>query len=310
MEPSQPGFPPLGSELIMVQIGDQKFAIDIMSIREIRGWTPSTPLPHAPAYILGMINLRGAVLPVVDLGSRLGLQLAAPDSSSVVVVAQIKGRQVGLLVDAVCDILTVTANMLQEAPDVGAAQVRNFVHGIMTTDDGIVTLLCLDEVLPSGDAADQTTEAALPQTQAAAAGRDLTAAEIELVRSTFKQVAPIADAAAAIFYERLFDQNPDIRPMFTGDMARQGRLLMQMLATAVNALDKSNALAPALKALAVRHVGYGVKIQHFDAVGAALIWTLRQGLGEAFTPNVEAAWSKTYQYIADLMIGATQAKAA
>ncbi|HEX5379509.1 MAG TPA: chemotaxis protein CheW [Phenylobacterium sp.] len=144
----QTDLPPVGAELITVQIDDQQFAIDIMSVREIRGWAPSTPLPHAPPFVHGMINLRGVILPVVDLGSRLGLARTQPDSSSVVVVAQIHGRQVGLLVDAVCDILLVTENMLQETPEVGAPGVRNFVQGVMTTETGIVTLLCLDRVLP------------------------------------------------------------------------------------------------------------------------------------------------------------------
>jgi purine-binding chemotaxis protein CheW len=148
--PSAPTkFPPVGAELIMVQIGDQQFAIDIMSVREIRGWAPSTPLPHAPPYVRGMINLRGLILPVVDLGARLGLASTQPDSASVVVVAEISGRQVGLLVDAVCDILLLTANMLQETPDVGARVIQDFVQGVITTDEGIVTLLSLDQVLPN-----------------------------------------------------------------------------------------------------------------------------------------------------------------
>ena len=146
----QTRLPPVGAELIMVQIGEQQFAIDIMSVREIRGWAAATPLPHAPSYIRGMVNLRGVILPVVDLGSRLGLGDSQPDSSSVVVVAQINGRQVGLLVDAVCDILLLTEDMLQDTPDVGVSVIRDFVQGVMTTDSGIVTLLSLDEVLPSG----------------------------------------------------------------------------------------------------------------------------------------------------------------
>ncbi len=140
--------PTAGAELVTVRIGDQQFAIDIMSVREIRGWTSSTPLPHAPPYVRGMINLRGVILPVVDLGARLGLTPTSADGASVVVVAEIDGCQVGLLVDAVCDILLLTDDMLQEAPDVGADKVRHFVRGIMTTEAGIVTLICLDEILP------------------------------------------------------------------------------------------------------------------------------------------------------------------
>lgn len=144
--------PAAGSELVTVAIGGQHFAVDIMAVREIRGWTASTPLPHAPSYVLGMINLRGAVLPVIDLGARLGLAACARDSSSVVIVADIDGRQVGLLVDEVCDILTVSENMLQEAPDVGVEAVEEFVRGVLTTDEGIVTLLTLDGVLPAPSA--------------------------------------------------------------------------------------------------------------------------------------------------------------
>ncbi len=141
--------PAPGSKLIIVEIGGQQFAMDIMVVREIRGWTASTPLPHAPDYVHGMINLRGVVLPVVDLGLRLGQAATPPDGASVVVVAHIQDRPVGLRVNAVCDILTVTENMIQAPPDIGAGQAKDFVAGIITTDVGIVTLLSLAQVLPS-----------------------------------------------------------------------------------------------------------------------------------------------------------------
>ena len=149
MDQSDIRLPATGAELIAVRIGDQQFAIDIMSVREIRGWTASTPLPHAPAHVLGMINLRGAILPVVDLGARLGRGPSVPSASSVVVVAQIHNREVGLLVDAVVDILTVTENLLQPPPEIGGGNIREFVRGVMTIDSGIVSLLSLDNVLPA-----------------------------------------------------------------------------------------------------------------------------------------------------------------
>ncbi|MDO9430797.1 MAG: chemotaxis protein CheW [Pseudomonadota bacterium] len=136
------------AELISVRIGGQQFALDIMAVREIRGWSASTPVPHAPSYVVGMINLRGVVLAVVDLSARLGLGACQPDSSSVVVVAHINDVPVGLLVDAVCDIIAVTEDMVQPPPGVGTDEVREFVQGIISTDEGIVTLLCLDQVLP------------------------------------------------------------------------------------------------------------------------------------------------------------------
>ena len=144
--------PAVGAELICVSIGEHLYAIDIMQVREIRGWTASTPLPHAPPHVLGMINLRGSILPVIDLGSLLGIGVTAVVASSVVMLAQIGDNQVGLLVDAVCDILMVGENMLQEPPSVGD-RVRDFVAGVMTTEQGIVTLLRLDHVMPEGLAA-------------------------------------------------------------------------------------------------------------------------------------------------------------
>ena len=140
--------PAIGSEMVTVAISGQQSAIDIMVVREIRGWTASTPLPHSPPYVLGMINLRGAVLPVVDLGSRLGLTACARTPSSVVIVAHIDGRQVGLLVDEVCDIVVLAENMLQPAPKVGSDRAEEFVRGVLTTEAGIVTLLGLEGVLP------------------------------------------------------------------------------------------------------------------------------------------------------------------
>ncbi|MBS0363355.1 MAG: chemotaxis protein CheW [Proteobacteria bacterium] len=141
-----------GRELIVVEIGGQRFAIDIMSVREIRGWSASTRLPQAPAHVLGMINLRGSVLPVVDFCSRLGLGENEPNAASVVIVTEIGERMVGLLVDAVCDILTLGEGMLQPTPEVGAPGVHDFVRGVITSSDGIITLLSLDKVIPEDEA--------------------------------------------------------------------------------------------------------------------------------------------------------------
>lgn len=140
--------PGIGAELLSVSLAGQQYAIDIMSVREIRGWTTSTPIPHSPPHVIGMINLRGVVLPVIDLARRLGVGQVAPEPSSVVVVVLIGTRQVGLLVDGVCDILRVTENLIQPAPDVGAPEIHEFVRGVMTTEAGIVSLLSLEQVLP------------------------------------------------------------------------------------------------------------------------------------------------------------------
>jgi purine-binding chemotaxis protein CheW len=135
-------------ELISFRVGDQEFCVDIMAVREIRGWTPATPLPHAPGYVRGVINLRGAVLPIIDLGARLGLGAAAPSARSVIIVTRIGERTVGLLVDAVSDILTVTDDVIQATPDVACDTVRSFVRGVLAIDGRMISMVSLDNVLP------------------------------------------------------------------------------------------------------------------------------------------------------------------
>jgi hemoglobin-like flavoprotein len=122
-----------------------------------------------------------------------------------------------------------------------------------------------------------------------------------LVQSTFAQVAPIAETAAALFYNRLFELDPALRPLFSGDMQEQGRKLMQTLAVAVAGLDDLELLVPAVRALGKRHVGYGVRDEHYITVADALLWTLATGLGDAFTPEVRDAWATVYWILADTM---------
>jgi len=135
--------------------------------------------------------------------------------------------------------------------------------------------------------------------------------QIDLVQQTFAEVKPIAPAAAELFYSRLFMLDPGLRPMFKGDMAAQGRMLMSVLGTAVAGLRNLETLAPVVRQLGARHVGYGVKTEHYATVGAALLWTLQIGLKEKFTPEVREAWATAYDLLADVMqLGAMDKTAA
>ena len=129
----------------------------------------------------------------------------------------------------------------------------------------------------------------------------MTNEQIKLVQDSFKQVAPIAETAAQLFYARLFELDPDLELLFKGNLSEQGRKLMQMLGLAVNSLDRMDQLLPVVRSLGTRHVVYGVRDKDYDTVGQALLWTLQKGLGEAFTPDVEAAWSNVYATLASAM---------
>lgn len=135
-------------ELIAFTIGEQEFCVDIRSVREIRGWTPATSLPQSPAYVRGVINLRGAVLPIIDLSCRLGLGTATPSARHVIIVARVGLRTVGLLVEAVSDILTVSDEAIQATPDIACEVVRGFVKGVIPVDGRMISLIALDGLLP------------------------------------------------------------------------------------------------------------------------------------------------------------------
>jgi hemoglobin-like flavoprotein len=136
----------------------------------------------------------------------------------------------------------------------------------------------------------------------------LTANDIMLVRASFARVLPIKNAAADLFYDRLFEVAPGLRRMFPADLHQQKQKLMAMLATAVGGLTDLEALVPKVKALGARHVGYGARAADYNVVGEALLWTLERGLGEDFTPEVRAAWTKVYGVLAATMeAGAAEA---
>lgn len=135
-------------ELISFRIAEQDFCLDIMAVREIRGWTPATSLPRTPSYVRGVINLRGAVLPIVDLKARLGLGELEPSARSVIIVVDIGERLVGLLVDAVSEILAVNRAEIQPTPNVNCEVASKFVRGIVSRDETMISWIELDEVLP------------------------------------------------------------------------------------------------------------------------------------------------------------------
>lgn len=129
----------------------------------------------------------------------------------------------------------------------------------------------------------------------------MTPEQIEYVQSTWAKVAPSAEQVAPMFYNRLFEVAPEVKPLFTSDMQEQGKKLMQMLNVAVTSLNKLDTILPAVQALGVRHIEYQVQPEHYDAVGEALLWTLNEGLGEEFTPEVKQAWTATYVTLATVM---------
>jgi hemoglobin-like flavoprotein len=129
----------------------------------------------------------------------------------------------------------------------------------------------------------------------------MTPKQIQLVQDSWAKVLPISDQAAALFYGRLFELEPSYRRLFTTDQEEQGRKLMQLISIAVNGLPMLDTIVPAVEELGRRHLDYDVTEEMYGTVGAALLWTLDKGLGDAFTPEIEEAWTETYNTLADVM---------
>jgi purine-binding chemotaxis protein CheW len=150
----------LQSQYLTVQLADEEYGIDILAVREIRGWTPVTRIPQSPPYVLGVLNLRGAIVPVLDLRLRFGLQREAYDATTVTVIITVAERLFGVVVDGVSDVLDVAATDVQPVPDMGTTVDTEYLKGLTSADEKMVLLLDVDRLLQPQDA--QMIEAALP----------------------------------------------------------------------------------------------------------------------------------------------------
>lgn len=136
-------------ELVAFRVGEQDFCIDISFVREIRGWTPATVLPHAPDFVLGVINLRGAIVPIVDLARRLGLGATKPGDRHVIVIAVIGQQTVGFLVDSVADIIGIAPTAIQPTPEVTSKSTVMFIQGVIALEARMLRLIDISSILPA-----------------------------------------------------------------------------------------------------------------------------------------------------------------
>jgi purine-binding chemotaxis protein CheW len=139
--------PDMTRQLITFELGDRRLGIDIMAIREIRAWSPATPLPNVPPHVRGVVNLRGVVLPVLDLRYLLGWGTTEPSARHVIIVVRIGDQLLGIIVDAVSDIVTIGPDNVQPLPDVGDVSATGFLEGIATIDDRLIMILDLGRLV-------------------------------------------------------------------------------------------------------------------------------------------------------------------
>ncbi|NTB87521.1 chemotaxis protein CheW [Agrobacterium tumefaciens] len=133
-------------EIIAFRLHDQEFCVRTTTIREIRGWGPATPIPHAPADMIGVMNLRGSVIPIIDLANKLGMRSTEPTPRSAIVVAEVHGMAMGLVVDRVSDILTIPESLLQPVPEISISSGMHYADGIIAQPDGMICFLNLERM--------------------------------------------------------------------------------------------------------------------------------------------------------------------
>ena len=154
------------AQYLTVNLGNEEYGVDILAVREIRGWTPVTRIPQAPRYVLGVLNLRGAIVPVLDLRLRFGLSREEYTATTVCVIVMVAGRQFGIVVDAVSDVVEVAPGSVRPVPDMGTTVDTEYLKGLTSSGERMVLLLDVDRLLQPQDA--QMLEAALASPEAKA----------------------------------------------------------------------------------------------------------------------------------------------
>lgn len=288
-------------------VREQEYAVDILRVVEIRGWTGAREVPGLPSYMKGVIDLRGEVVPIIDLRERFAMPSLRYDQLTVVVILKVNGengeKTLGIIVDAVSDVYTIYDNQLRPAPDFGGDIDMNYVTNLATVDEKMIILLDVDELLgrqmPSHIEIREdligSTDTIDSQTQD----------DVTLLETSFKSLAPKGPELVARFYEELFRRYPDVKPMFEGSsIEEQERKLLSALQLVISNLRKPDQLGSALKSLGAKHQSYGAEAAHYDAVAGVLLDVLHEFAGDLWTAAVQKAWTGALGTIKDSMLSA------
>ncbi len=292
-------------QLVVTRVGDTFYGIAIEAVHEIIPIPEITPVPKSPLNMLGVINVRGAVVPVADLRGCLGFDAVPFDRDTRIVLVTYHEKQIGLVVDGVNEVTTLAPDAFESmAGTHGESQLIPFVarfQGAMVLE--------IDHTRVIDEGLDQRRRAGTVATEDAQAGAPPPSADdgqlnIDLLESSFKLLAPQADRLAERFYENLFEVAPGVRPMFPDDIAGQRKALIASLGAIVGNLRTPEKMVEYLNGLALRHVDYGAAEAHYDVVGEVLLKTMAEIAGDLWSDELERAWGAAYGAIKQTMIAA------
>ena len=322
--------------LVEFELADERYGVDITDIREIIRYQAITTIPGTPEIVEGIINLRGRVTPIVDLRMRIGLPASEADDSTRIIVIDVDDALVGVHVDAVTGVVSLTNDQLQQLSIEATNGGSDYIEGVADIDGRLIILINLQRAL-EGRAEAAVPPAERPHELAAAAASAATAVEpgaedgdtvsatpdtepvdaeprtdasalglrVELLEQSFEAVKPHAEQLVALFYEKLFEQHPAVQPLFANtNMSEQQGKLLSALATVVASLRQPDVLVPHLEELGRRHVAYGAEPAHYEAVGTVLVETLGDIAGDLWTDELRDAWADAVTLVASVMIDA------
>lgn len=290
-------------------LAGEEYGLDILRVQEIKGWDNVTKIPNAPHYIKGVMNLRGAIVPIIDLRSRFQLDALEYGLTTVVIVLKVeaddKQRIMGIVVDAVSDVYDIDVNNMRPPPDFGDKINVEFLKGLATVDEKMVIILDIDHLLTSNELHFLQSASQHGRTSNTTDSNSPRSLNVDLLEKTFQALAPKGEQIVRKFYQELFSRYPNIKPLFSDvSIEDQEKKLLSALNLVVNSLRKPEVLNETLHQLGTRHKDYGADAGMYQAVSATLLDVLKSAAGNQWTEEVHQTWSDALKEISNAMIKA------
>lgn len=291
-------------QLVVFDLASEGYGVNIGAVREIIRLQDITKVPRTPSFVEGVIDLRGRVVPVINLRKRFALPIAEETKDNRIVVVDIHSQDIGIVVDAVTEVLRISQNAVEPLASVITNADSEYLLGIAKLESRMIILLDLEQLLSESEH-ESLLDIAQPKvatskesesTSSSPGPQEEPGLRIDLLEKSFKSLSSRGEEFAAAFYDRLFEKHPEVKPMFAQtDMKEQEKKLLGALALVVNNLRKPDVLGIALRDLGQKHQEMGVLHEHYPIVGGVLLETFAKFIGpKKWTPELEKAWADAY----------------
>jgi purine-binding chemotaxis protein CheW len=281
-------------------LSGEEYAVDILRVQEIKGWDNITPIPNAPVYVKGVINIRGTIVPIVDLRQKFGLQQLDYGPATVMIVLKVNCennyRTMGIIVDAVSDVYAINSEQIRSAPDLGDITCGDFLTGLATVNDKMIIILDIDRLLNVND-----NDIVAPVSDTSAA--EIPGLDVEVLERSFEQISGQGETLVARFYEELFSRSPGTKALFKDvSMEEQQKKLVAAIKLVISSVRDPEALKQTLHTLGQRHKEYGATPEHYQAVVATLMDVLKETSGPSWSDATYQAWNSALQIVTQTMM--------